>query len=120
MLQTTYKIIVCGGRDFTNYPLLEERLNSFRNYVNHEVSLIVHGGASGADSLANAYAINYNIPYQVFPAQWDVFGKSAGIRRNEHMLGTNPDYVIGFYGGKGTSHMIRISKQAGVRTFHIK
>jgi hypothetical protein len=117
-------IIVCGGRDFVDYPHLEERINAFRNYIkqlhNHEVSLIIHGGARGADSLAQDYAVNYNIPYQMFPAHWNAYGKAAGFRRNEEMLRQNPSYVIGFYGGRGTAHMINISMKQGVPTFHIK
>ena len=35
------------------------------------------------------------------------------------MLAQNPDYVIGFFGGRGTAHMLKIAREKKVRTFHI-
>ena len=117
-------IIVCGGRDFVDYPHLEERLNSFHVYIKNTfddtISLIIHGAARGADSLAQDYAIKSHIPYKAYPADWNTHGKSAGIKRNLLMLNENPKYVIGFYGGNGTAHMLSISRNKGIPVFHIK
>lgn len=122
-------IIVCGGRDFNDNNFLMERLDSFRAYIkrefNEEVVKIIHGGARGADSLAASYAFalsqcGYNIEQQEFPAQWHVHGKSAGPKRNQIMLDQNPDYVIGFEGGRGTNHMLSIARAKGTKTFHIR
>ena len=43
------KVIITGGRDFSNYEKLAQVLNSLN--VRH----VVHGGAKGADSLASHY-----------------------------------------------------------------
>jgi len=46
---------------------------------------------------------------------WKTHGKKAGILRNIYMLeNSKPDTVLAFPGGKGTAHMIKISKAAGV------
>ena len=46
---------------------------------------------------------------EVFPANWNKFGKSAGFRRNEQMAEV-ADALIAFWDGKshGTKHMIEI------------
>tara|TARA_R100000700_G_C3168211_1_gene143104 strand:+ start:365 stop:649 length:285 start_codon:yes stop_codon:yes gene_type:complete len=87
---------------------------------NHSpITLIIHGDARGADTLGKFYAKNNGIPFESYPANWDLYGKSAGIRRNELMLAQNPDYVIGFYGGRGTAHMLKIARQKNITTLHI-
>ncbi len=44
--------------------------------------VIISGGASGADALAENYARENGIVLQVFAAEWKKFGKSAGPMRN--------------------------------------
>jgi excisionase family DNA binding protein len=56
-----------------------------------------------------------------YPAQWEVYGKSAGPRRNEHMLREGkPDGFVAFPGGVGTAHLVRIAKAAGVKVWEVK
>jgi hypothetical protein len=96
------KYIIAGGRDFNNYPALAKALNHFTN-----ISEIVSGDARGADSLGMLYATARHIPVEHFPAQWNVYGKSAGFIRNAEM-GHYADAAICFWDGKsrGTQHMI--------------
>lgn len=49
------------------------------------ISEIVHGGCRGADALASRYSKQKNIKEIIFIANWKLFGKSAGPRRNELM-----------------------------------
>lgn len=104
------RAIICGGRDFSNYLLVKQTL------AQYPLTLIIHGGATGADSLAHTYAREHSIPTKVFPAFWRMFGKSAGMRRNLEMLEEKPDVVIAFPGGRGTVNMVAIATQAGVQT----
>ena len=122
-------IIVCGGRDFNDYHFLMKRLDDFRAYIkrefDQEVTKIIHGGARGADSLAANYAFalsqcGYDIEQQQFTARWNLHGKAAGPKRNQLMLVQNPDYVIGFEGGRGTNHMLSIARAKGTTTFHLR
>jgi len=73
------------------------------------------GMARGADMLAWQWAHDFGIPTCEFPADWDRHRRSAGTIRNEQMLREGkPDLVIAFPGGRGTAHMVRIAKAAGV------
>lgn len=103
------KILVCGGRDFSRYDLLSSVLNEY--HITH----ILHGGASGADTLAGIYARNRNIVEEVYPALWGMYGKKAGYIRNNEMAEQKPDLVIAFPGGKGTDMMIGIARNKHIQ-----
>lgn len=101
------KVIVAGGRDFDNYNLLEEKINE----INIPITEIVSGGARGADHLGEIYASRHNIPLKFFPANWNQYGKSAGIIRNREMA-EYADYLVAFWDNysHGTKNMIDTMK----------
>lgn len=102
------RVLVCGGRDFSKKNLLYNTLDQYN------ITELCHGGARGADSLADQWAQDNNIPQVIFPANWKKYGKKAGPYRNYKMLQEfDPDLIIAFPGGAGTGHMVRISREAG-------
>jgi hypothetical protein len=104
------KVLVCGGRDFYDREKIFKALDALQE-SRVKITELCHGGAKGADSIAGEYAQEKNIPCKVFPAQWKMYGNSAGSVRNVQMLNIfNPDLVISFQGGKGTAHMVKISR----------
>lgn len=114
------KIIVCGGRDFTNAKLIWDTLGRFE-YTHGKIKLLVHGAAFGADSIAGEYAKRYNVPCQEFKADWNKYGKGAGPIRNKTMLEhIDPNWIIAFPGGKGTANMVKIGKRRGVYIMEVK
>ena len=101
------RIIVAGGRDFTDYDLMCEKLDFFLK--NHAPDIeIVCGEALGADSLGKFYAQRNGYNVLSYPADWNKFGKSAGIRRNKQMADI-ADALVAFWDGKsrGTANMIK-------------
>lgn len=119
-----YKIIINGSRDFYNYTYLRLILKEYimTNQINPELIEIISGGAKGADTLAIKFAKEYNLNYKVMNADWNKYGKRAGIIRNAEMLTyaiSNPNDIailISFWNGtsKGTKHMIDISNDKGI------
>ncbi len=95
------KLAIVGGRDFTNYELLCEKIE------NLQIDEIVSGGAKGADTLAKRYAEEHNIPYIEFPADWKKHKKAAGPIRNSEIV-NYCDKLIACWDGKskGTSDSI--------------
>lgn len=95
------KIAVVGSRDFNDAQLVYEVLSRFN------ISHIVSGGARGADTLAIDYAEVIGIPYTVYEANWDKYGRIAGFIRNNDIV-KNSDKVIAFWNGvsKGTQHTL--------------
>ena len=105
-----FKVIIAGSRGFSNYKLLHEQCNKFlrEKRKTHNI-IIISGGARGADKLGEKYSQDEGFALEVFKANWDKYGKSAGFRRNEQM-GEVADALIAFWDGKshGTKHMIDI------------
>lgn len=103
-------VLVCGGRNYAN----AERVGNILD--NLTITMIVEGGAGGADGLARQWAYANDVEVRTFPANWGKYGRSAGPRRNRQMLAEGkPDLVVAFPGGRGTADMVRVAKEAGVQ-----
>jgi len=101
----TFKVIVAGGRDFSDFLLLERKLDHLlQNKTNIE---IVSGGAMGADRLGERYAKERGYKLEIMKANWDDYGRSAGPRRNEDMA-RYAEACVCFWDGvsSGTKNMI--------------
>lgn len=108
-----FLVLVCGGRTFNDYGIVMATLSEILR--EHPGMEIVHGAASGADSLAQAWAVESRVRATKFPAEWKRYGKMAGAIRNQAMLAAGPDLVVAFPGGPGTADMCRRARDAGVR-----
>lgn len=107
-----FKVIVAGGRKFNDYNLLKNKLDNIlsEKRKTHQI-YIISGMAKGADTLGEQYANENGFTVLGFPAEWNLYGKSAGIRRNEEMAKVG-DALIAFWDGEspGTKHMIETAK----------
>lgn len=83
------------------------------------IRLLVHGGARGADELADRWAASAWVPVEVFEADWrpgGVFDRSAGHKRNG-VMGARlvPELpravVVAFPGGPGTAGMCKVARR---------
>lgn len=130
------RIIIAGGRDFNDYKLLkkschrilhqlsDEKLCSPYIHIENKLSEIVCGKAKGADTLGKQFGKEYGFKIKYFPANWDLYGKSAGYRRNDEMAiyaKEDNGILIAFWDGKskGTKHMIDLANKHGLRVFII-
>lgn len=108
------RLLVCGGRDYSDRDTLWRRLDEL------QPAKIIHGGASGADNLAWEYAHRNKVWWSVYPADWKRYGKRAGPMRNQEMIDHGkPDAVLAAPGGKGTADMIRRAKAAGIPVHYV-
>lgn len=108
------KVIVAGGRDFTNYALVEEAIK----ISGFEISQIVSGKAKGVDTLGEVWALANNIPVEAFPADWSQHGRAAGPIRNKQMA-EYADALIAIWDGesKGTANMIQQARNKQLNVF---
>lgn len=114
------RILICGDR---NWKDREEIRRILKILLEEQPDFIlIEGGARGADTIAKEEAKVLGISDDrilEFPAEWDKFGKSAGVIRNRQMLDEGkPDLVIGLHNdlskSKGTKDMITIAENVGI------
>lgn len=109
------KVLVCGGRNFNDALTLGSWLGGIHKN-NGPITLLIEGGAPGADFMARKFAEWQGIPVQTFEADWETHGRAAGPIRNKQMLDEGkPDLVVAFEGGIGTANMVRQAREAGVK-----
>lgn len=107
------RLLACGGRTFADRDFVFATLD--RVHAKQPITLLIEGGANGADSLARLWAITRKVPYQTVRADWERYGKMAGFIRNQAMLDDwKPEGCIAFPGGRGTADMVAKARAAGV------
>lgn len=83
------------------------------------ISEVVSGGATGVDQLAILYARKNHLPFKVFRADWNKWGKAAGPIRNREMaqyVGPAGALVAVWDGvSRGTNNMILEAKAVGAK-----
>lgn len=109
------RVIVAGGRNYDDYNYLSNILKQYR------ISVIIQGGCTGVDKLAQQYAITNNILYITYHADWDKYGKSAGAIRNHKMIVYNLDcdLVILFPGGRGTANLKKYALKYNLKILEV-
>lgn len=112
------KVLVCGGRNYSNRKQLFKMLDGIHGLW--VITEIIHGGASGADGLAAAWGAENLGGSSAYPADWETHGKKAGPIRNSLMLEVGkPDLVVAFDGGRGTADMVSKANRAGVQCWEV-
>lgn len=128
------RILVSGGRDFNDKRLMWEVLDAEatnRGWTTEQdeygnwlpTFTMIHGGAKGADHIADEYAVVNWLQLIEFPADWEKYGKKAGSIRNQQMLDEGkPDLVIAFPTpkSKGTWDMVRRAQKARIETIIVE
>jgi hypothetical protein len=103
--------IVIGSRVFASMHLATD-------YVNEAIARgmeIGSGGAGGVDSCAESTArLNGQVPY-ILRAEWGLYGKAAGKRRNWPLVYSG-QHVQAFWDGwsNGTAHAVTAAVALGV------
>jgi hypothetical protein len=116
MSESSFKLIVAGGRDYTDYERMiheiDEYIASNREAMTAPTVAFVSGMSRGADKLAVRFARQYVYVLHKFPAQWWTkngdLNIAAGFERNQQMA-EFADKLLAFWNGKskGTAHMIQ-------------
>ena len=109
------RIIVTGGRHYSDFSLVEKILAALKP------EFVIQGGATGADALAKRWANENNVPFKTYDADWDRYGNSAGPIRNAQMCQENQDaWVVAFPGKKGTRNCVSCAKVLGMTVLRVE
>lgn len=100
------KLLIVGSRSIKNFDLSA--------HIPSETDLIISGGASGIDSLAEEYADNHRISKLILRPRYDLYGKAAPIKRNEEMVDIADSVLIIWDGiSKGTQYTKKFADLKG-------
>ena len=137
-MKTVYRIIIAGGRNFSDYEMLRKEALSaiYRTFgkIDKNNVTIISGHAKGADSLGERFAKEFGLNTKIMPADWEKYDKRTGYVRNEQMAlfakGCDEEddkidikgMLIAFWDGesRGTKHMIEIAKNKKMPVVVIK
>lgn len=105
--------LFCGSRHWTDREAIATDMLDV--LARAPEAIVLHGGATGADTIAGAVARQCGLHVIEMRALWDHYGRSAGPRRNAMMLRLQPEVVYAYtLGGNGTRSMINLARDAGV------
>jgi hypothetical protein len=111
------RVIIAGSRNITDYSLVERAIE----LSGFEITEVVSGCCKGIDILGERWAAEHNISVKRFPADWEQFGKAAGMIRNKQMA-----KYVGLTGGliaipsessRRARGMIQIAKDIDIKCF---
>lgn len=87
----------------------------------HELPVLVHGGAPGADTeAARSGQQLFDLLIETHRADWSKYGRAAGPIRNKEMVNLGADLCLAFpdhpkgQGSRGTWNCIELAHQAGI------
>ena len=106
-------VLVCGSRDWNDEFKIWKELHELGENCH-----VIHGGCGGADSIAGDQAVSLRMKVTSFPAEWKLYGRSAGPIRNRKMLDMKPDLVLAFHSNieksKGTKDCVIEAQRRGI------
>lgn len=119
------KVGIVGGREFNDYDLV--KITMHRLYP--DATVIVSGGARGADSLGKQYADDHGLIAEIYDADWPTltpgcrvginrsgkqYNKDAGHIRNTTIV-ENSDAIVAFWDGNspGTRDTVKKIRATG-------
>lgn len=130
------RILVTGSRSWDDSQLLADTLLDTwhdATQLGYDSIVVIHGGADGADTLADLWARGNGLEVETHPADWDHCGPdcppghrktssrgeycpTAGPRRNQRMVAAGADLVLAFPKGRaaGTRDCMRRAQQASL------
>lgn len=139
------RILITGSRAWSDAQLLADTLlDAWHDATQdgYDSIVIVHGGAEGADTLAELWARGNGLDFELHEADWeecapncppgpghrktnrrgDEYCPTAGHRRNQRMVDAGADLVVAFLVGpaKGTRDCMRRAEKARLPVRHIE
>lgn len=113
----TRRILVTGSRTWTDADVI---LAALREHAAGATDVVVvHGGAAGADRLADQIARERGARVERHPADWARHGRAAGFLRNQKMVRLGADVCLAFIhnASRGATACADTAQAAGIPTY---
>lgn len=87
------KLAIVGSRSINNDELVIDFINEC--YPNLSgINLVISGGASGVDTIAEKYAKENKIKTKIFKPDWEKYGEQAHSIRNSNIISACKECII--------------------------
>jgi hypothetical protein len=113
------RILITGSRTWTDKVTVNQALrDAWLTFGRPYGTIVVHGGARGADYIADVYAKRLGFQTEKHDANWEQFGKAAGYLRNREMVDAGADICLAFIKNesKGATMCAALAQEAGIPT----
>ncbi len=109
------RTIIAGSRGVTDYEVVKNAM-ACANHAGIYPTTILSGNARGADILGECWAANHHIPVEIYPAEWNKYGKGAGFKRNA-LMASKAQALVALWDeqSRGTGHMIDMANALGLK-----
>lgn len=115
--------MITGSRDWDNRSVIDTALFDYWYRADRPSDLLlIEGGAKGADALAKVCWAKQGLHTRTYHADWDTWGKRAGIMRNLEMLDTQPETVLAFIknNSRGATHAATEAERRGIPVIYYR
>ncbi len=113
------RILITGSRTWTDKVTIAQAIREAWLFAGRPYGVVVvHGGARGADYIADVYAKRLGFSVEVHEADWPNFGKAAGYIRNKEMVDAGADVCLAFIRNEsnGATMCADLAQKAGIPT----
>lgn len=109
------RLLITGSRSWDNINYIRSIFTLISDEFGDDITLVSGACPQGADRLGEIVAAELGWGIELYPADWNTYGKRAGFVRNSQMIDTEPDIVVGFVrnGSKGASMTVNLGKKKG-------
>ncbi len=81
------ELLITGSRKFDDYEALKNAIKEVEKHQGEKITMLLHGGAIGADTLAQKWADENKIPTQIIRPDYQKFkNKAAPLIRNKELV----------------------------------
>lgn len=111
------KLLITGSRDWSNRVTIDRALFAYWYEAGRPSDIVlVHGAAAGVDRMAADLWTRQGFHARAVPADWETWGKRAGIMRNLAMINEGPEHVLAFIknNSPGATHCAAAAEKAGL------
>jgi len=95
--EDSVRVAIVGSRQGVKLAKVQKFVHDLA--AKYPDAVVISGGAKGVDTAAVEDARAYGLRTEVYPADWDRHGKSAGFRRNRQIVAA-ADVVVAFWNGE--------------------
>lgn len=101
------KIAIVGSREFPRLDLVSDYVQALPTST-----VVVSGGATGVDTVAENSARKKGLEVVIFRPEWKKYGRAAGFLRNYKVV-EEAEKVIAFWDerSRGTQHVIAAARK---------